>query len=85
MTIDTEEFPAQSLTMRGRAEIDEVDGLAPEYIASAHRYLGDAAVDMLARMDQPGTVQARIVVRPTWVGLLDFATRLPSPLAACKR
>jgi hypothetical protein len=35
---------------------------------------------MLASMGQPRTVQARIVVRPTWVGLLDFATRLPSPL-----
>ena len=81
LTIDTEEFPAQSLTIRGRAEIDEVDGLAPEYVASAHRYLGDvAAGEMLANMGQPGTVQARIVVRPTWVGLLDFATRLPSPL-----
>jgi hypothetical protein len=81
LTIDTEEFPSQSLTMRGRAKIDEVDGLAPEYVASAHRYLGDAAAaEMLSAMDQPGTVQARIVVRPTWVGLLDFATRLPSPL-----
>jgi Pyridoxamine 5'-phosphate oxidase len=80
LTIDTEEFPSQSLTIRGRAEINEVDGLAPEYVASAHRYLGNAAAEMLANMDQPGTVQARTVVRPTWVGLLDFATRLPSPL-----
>ncbi len=80
LTIDTEHFPPQSLTIRGRAEIDEVDGLAPEYITSAQRYLGDDAADLIAAMDQPGTVQARIVVRPTWVGLLDFATRLPSPL-----
>jgi Pyridoxamine 5'-phosphate oxidase len=80
LTIDAEEFPSQSLTIRGRAEINEVDGLAPEYVASAHRYLGNAAAEMLANMDQPGTVQARTVVRPTWVGLLDFATRLPSPL-----
>jgi hypothetical protein len=80
LTIDTEGFPPQGLTIRGRAEIDEVDGLAPEYVSSAHRYLGDAAPDMLASMDRPGTVQARIVVRPAWVGLLDFATRLPSPL-----
>jgi Pyridoxamine 5'-phosphate oxidase len=80
LTIDTEVFPPHSLTIRGRAEIDEVEGLAPEYVASARRYLGDAAGGMLAGMDQPGTVQARIVVRPTWVGLLDFAQRLPSPL-----
>ena len=80
LTIDTEDFPPRSLTIRGRAEIDEVDGLAPEYVASAHRYLGDAAATMLAGMDQPGTVQARIAVRPRWVGLLDFTERLPSPL-----
>lgn len=80
LTIDTEDFPPQSLTIRGRAEIDEMDGLAPEYVSSARRYLGEAATDMIAGMDQPGTVQARIVVRPTWVGLLDFAERLPSPL-----
>jgi hypothetical protein len=80
LTIDTDDFPPRSLTIRGRAEIDKVDGLAPEYVASAHRYLGEAAADMVASMDRPGTVQARIVVRPTWVGLLDFAQRLPSPL-----
>ena len=81
LTIDTEKFPAQSLMIRGRAEIDEVDGLASEYIAAARRYLGDvAAAEMVASMGQPGTVQARIVVRPMWVGILDFATRLPSPL-----
>ncbi len=81
LTIDTDQFPSQSLTIRGRAEIDEVDGLAPEYVAAARRYLGeDGAAGMLASMDQPGTVQARIAVRPTWVGLLDFVTRLPGPL-----
>lgn len=80
LTIDTDAFPPQSLTIRGNAEIDEVVGLAPEYVSSARRYLGDNAAGMLAGMDRPGTVQARIVVRPTWVGLLDFSTRLPSAL-----
>jgi hypothetical protein len=43
------------------------------------RYLGaEAAEGMLAAVDQPGTVQARICVRPDWVGLLDFVTRRPS-------
>jgi hypothetical protein len=81
LTIDTEDFPARSLTIRGRAVIDEVDGLALEYVAAARRYLGEeAAAGMVDAMDRPGTVQARITVRPTWVGLLDFTTRLPSPL-----
>jgi hypothetical protein len=79
VTIDTDTFPPQSLSLRGRVEITEVDGLAPEYAAAARRYLGEeAATGMLASLDQPGTAQARIVLRPTWVGLLDFDTRLPS-------
>lgn len=80
LIIDTDTSPAQSVTIRGRAHIDEIDGLAPEYVSSARRYLGDAAEGLLAAMDQPGTVQARIAVRPSWVGVLDFVERLPSPL-----
>jgi hypothetical protein len=55
--------------------------VAPEYAAAARRYLGEAAAaEMLTGLDQPGTKQARIAVRPTWVGLLDFASRRPSVL-----
>ena len=81
LTIDTEDSPPRGLTIRGRAEITEVDGIAEEYLAAARRYLGDeAAAGILAEMDQPGTRQARIAVRPAWVGVLDFTTRLPSVL-----
>ncbi len=77
--IDSEAFPPTSLTIRGPVEVTEVQGIAPEYAAAARRYLGDAAAStMLAAVDQPGTAQARIVLRPGWVGLLDFADRLPS-------
>ena len=79
MTIDTDTFPPQSLSLRGQVEITEVAGLAPEYAAAARRYLGqEAAAGLLAGLDQPGTRQARIVLRPSWAGLLDFDTRLPS-------
>lgn len=81
LTIDTEANPPQGLSIRGDAEITEVDGLAPEYVESARRYLGEeAAAGMIAAMGQPGTVQARISVRPDWVGLIDFVTRRPSAL-----
>ena len=53
LTIDTENFPFRSVAIRGRAEIDEVDGLAPEYVASAHRYLGDAGGRPDAGEDEP--------------------------------
>lgn len=79
VTIDTDTFPPQSLSLRGQVEITEVTGLAPEYAAAARRYLGEeAAAGMLASVDQPGTAQARIVLRPAWVGLLDFDGRRPS-------
>jgi hypothetical protein len=81
LTIDTEPYPPQSLTIRGQAQISDVSGVAPEYAAAARRYLGDsAAAEMLAGLDQPGTEQARIAVRPTWVGLIDFNARRPSVL-----
>jgi hypothetical protein len=80
LTIDTETSPPQSLTIRGKAEVDEIDGLVPEYVSAARRFLGESADAMLEAMDQPGTVQARIAVRPEWVGVLDFTERLPSPL-----
>jgi hypothetical protein len=79
LTIDTETSPPCSLTIRGTAEITEREGIFDEYARAARRYLGEeAGAGMLAAMDQPGTVQARIAVRPTWVGVLDFVTRLPS-------
>jgi hypothetical protein len=81
VTIDTETFPPEVLTIRGRATISEVDGIPAEYASAAHRYLGEeAARAYLDGIDQPGTRMARIDVRPTWVGVLDFQTRLPSAL-----
>jgi hypothetical protein len=79
VTIDTEAFPPQVLLLRGRAAITEADGVVPEYALAARRYLGEAAATgYLAQIDQPGTRMARIAVRPTWVGLLDFQTRVPA-------
>jgi hypothetical protein len=81
ITIDTESFPPDVLSVRGRASVAEVDGVAPEYALAARRYMGEeAAAGYLAQIDQPGTRMARIAVRPTWVGIIDFQTRLPSTL-----
>jgi len=81
VTIDTETFPPEVLTLRGRVEISEVEGIPPEYASAAHRYLGDEAAETyLAHIDQPGTRMARIDLRPTWVGVHDFQSRLPSAL-----
>jgi len=81
VTIDTETSPPEVLSLRGRVEISEVDGIPPEYAAAARRYLGeDVAREYLAGIDQPGTRMARIDLRPTWVGVHDFRSRLPSAL-----
>jgi hypothetical protein len=81
VTIDTESFPPEVLSIRGQAKITEIGGVAAEYTEAAHRYLGsEQATGYLAQIDQPETRMARIAVRPTWVALMDFQTRMPSAL-----
>jgi hypothetical protein len=83
VSIDTESTPARVLMVRGKAKVTEIDGIDPDYAASARQYLGEeAASQYLAMTDQPGTRMARITVRPAWVGLLDFGgDRLPGVMA----
>jgi len=81
ITIDTEGFPPNVLLVRGRASVSEVDGVVAEYALAARRYLGEeGATTYLAQMEHPGTRMARIAVRPTWVGVLDFQSRFPGGL-----
>jgi hypothetical protein len=81
ITIDTESFPPDALSIRGTASVNEVDGVDPDYASAARRYLGPEEADAyLAQIDQPVTRMARIAVRPTWVGVVDFRKRLPSAL-----
>ena len=81
VSIDTESFPPEVLSIRGQAEIAEIDGVAPEYAEAAHRFLSpEQAAEYLSEIDQPETRMARIAVRPSWVGLMDFQTRMPSAL-----
>jgi hypothetical protein len=82
LSIDTDDQPPHVLLVRGRAAIDEIDGVAPEYAASARHYLGaEEAAGLLSMVDDPSTRMARIAVRPDWVGVLDFETRMPGPIA----
>lgn len=82
VTIDTEGFPPEVLLLRGRASVTEVDGITPEYALATRRYMGDEqATPYLAYVDQAGTRMARIAVRPTWAGVLDFQTRFPGGMS----
>lgn len=81
ISIDTDTSPPEVLSIRGKAEITEIDGVVAEYATAAHRFLGsEPAAGYLAQIDQPGTRMARIAVRPSWVALMDFQTRMPSAL-----
>jgi PPOX class probable F420-dependent enzyme len=78
VTIDTAEPPFNVLQIRGTAAVAIVDGVSPEMVAASLRYMGPEAgqawVEQAARLS-PQTV--RIAIRPTWVDVLDFETRLP--------
>ncbi|MGW4498996.1 pyridoxamine 5'-phosphate oxidase family protein [Micromonospora sp. NPDC004336] len=78
VTIDTTATPPQVLLLRGPVTVTDVDGLAPEYLAAHHRHGGQEQVDaVLAETDGQPVRMARIGLRPTWVGVLDFTTRFP--------
>ena len=58
-----------------------MDGVDPDYAAAARRYIGEqAAEEYLQQITHPDTRMARIAVRPAWVGVVDFRSRLPGPL-----
>jgi hypothetical protein len=80
LTIDTDDAPWKVLLIRGRARVDMVEGIVPEYAAAARRYMGeDGGTAWLGQLAGMGVAQmARIAVTPDWVGLLDFQTRYPS-------
>lgn len=75
ITIDAASTPPEVLLIRGRAEVTDVDGIVPEYALALRRYAGEERG--AAQVDHPGVTMARIAVRPAWVGVLDFQTRLP--------
>jgi Pyridoxamine 5'-phosphate oxidase len=81
ITIDDNVFPHKVLLVRGKARLEPVGGIVPEYALAADRYFGteqgNAWVAQLASMIRD---MVRITVTPEWVGLLDFQTRFPSAL-----
>jgi hypothetical protein len=83
ITIDAASTPPEVLLIRGKASVSDVDGIVPEYALAQKRYAGEEqGAANVAAVDQPGTKMVRIAVRPTWVGMLDFQTRLPGGASA---
>ena len=81
LTIDTEVHPPKILLIRGRAELDYVDGIPDEYLQMSGTY----QITPEQRVEWEAGVRSlyhdgmvRIVVTPTWAKLIDFETTLPS-------
>jgi hypothetical protein len=83
LTIDDNTFPHKVLMARGTATLEEVEGVVPEYELAACRYFGEAqGKAWIEQVGQMLTRMVRIRVRPEWVGILDFQSRLPSALSS---
>ena len=82
LTLDTTEPPYRVLQIRGVASVTLVDGASPEMVAASIRYMGpEAGQAWVEQATRISPEQARIAIRPTWVDVLDFETRLPAGMA----
>ena len=81
LAIDAGDTPggARSLSVRGQASVEIVDGVVPEYLAAARRSMDtDAAVKFEQNVRRMYDQMARIAIRPTWARFYDFgAGRMP--------
>jgi hypothetical protein len=85
LTIDTNDPPHHVLSIRGTAEVTEVQGVVAEYAQAAVRYLGKERGEAYVGSLPADTRMGRIAVRPDQVVVLDFETRFPSPVTALRR
>lgn len=81
LSIDGGDTPGQAraLSVRGRAGVEIVDGLVPEYIAAARKSMGaEAAAEFEKSCREMYDQMARIAIVPRWVRFYDFgAGRMP--------
>nr|WP_240977874.1 pyridoxamine 5'-phosphate oxidase family protein [Planctomonas sp. JC2975] len=80
LTIDTEAHPPKILLLRGRADLDYVDGIPDEFMKANTTY----EMTEEQRVEWEKEVRSlyvdgmvRVVVTPTWAKLIDFETTLP--------
>ncbi|MFI8231136.1 pyridoxamine 5'-phosphate oxidase family protein [Streptomyces sp. NPDC085900] len=80
LTIDTEVHPPKILLIRGRAELDVVDGIPDEYLQmnGSYEMTPEQRVEWEAEVRSLYDGMVRIVITPTWAKLIDFETTLPT-------
>lgn len=80
LTIDTDDFPPNILLLRGRAELEWVDGIPDEYMQMNE----SSSMTAEQREEWERGVRSlyanmyRIRVAPRWAKVLDFETTFPS-------
>jgi Pyridoxamine 5'-phosphate oxidase len=81
LTIDTDTFPPHVLLVRGSASLETVDGVPPEYLEASRKSVSEAEMPAFeAQVRRLYQQMVRITVEPRWAKLLDFETRLPTPV-----
>jgi hypothetical protein len=81
LAIDAGETPdqARALSIRGRATVEIVDGVVPEYLAAARKTMdADAATGFEQNVRGMYDQMARIAITPRWARYYDYgAGRMP--------
>jgi len=81
LAIDSGDTPeqARALSVRGRASVEVVDGVVPEYLAAARKSMNaDDAAEFENNVRRMYRQMARIAITPLWVRYYDFgAGRMP--------
>ncbi|MEV0951485.1 pyridoxamine 5'-phosphate oxidase family protein [Promicromonospora sp. NPDC050249] len=80
LTIDTESHPPKILLVRGRVELDDVDGIPDEYLTmnTSYEMTAEQRVEWEKEVRSLYDGMVRIVMTPTWAKLIDFETTLPT-------
>lgn len=82
LAIDSGDTPggARALSIRGAATVDIVDGVVPEYLATARNSMdADAAAEFEQNVRRMYDRMARIAITPTWARFYDYGTgRIPA-------
>lgn len=81
VTIDVAGPPPQVLQLRGAATVEVRHGLLEEYELAHKRYYGEQQGEQnVAGLRGSEVAMARVVVEPSWVGVIDFERRVPRAL-----
>ncbi|WP_103339386.1 pyridoxamine 5'-phosphate oxidase family protein [Amycolatopsis sp. CA-126428] len=87
LTIDTEVHPPKILLIRGRAELDVVEGIPEEYLQmnGSYEMTPEQRTEWEREVRSLYDGMVRIVITPTWAKLIDFETTLPSAVEELAR